>query len=158
MFSKHVCSRAEPFGVCPPSSALAPLQRTWIIVFGAHLLSWFTDAKTHSKWMTLTISWSWACSSQTYWCLRIDNVNPCDMTIGQSENCAWADHLHCDRPPPPPPCLSFLKCFKILVRGVRAFGGSHPSSFMACNPPFSAPNSDTSDCLASLCIGHTTLH
>ena len=39
-------------------------------------------------------------SSQTYWCLRTDNVNltPCYLTISQSEYCARADHTPWDTP------------------------------------------------------------
>ena len=65
-------------------------------VSAAHFWSCFTDAKTPTKWKKLTTWWPWACSPQTYWCLRIDNVNPCYLTISQSESCARADHLPWD--------------------------------------------------------------
>ena len=41
---------------------------------------------------------------QAPWNLRTYHVNPPDtthyLTISQSENCAQADHIPCDRPPP----------------------------------------------------------
>ena len=46
----------------------------------AHFLSCFTDAKITTKWKKLTTWWVWACSPQTYCCLRIDNVNHCNIT------------------------------------------------------------------------------
>lgn len=56
--------------------------------------------------------------------------------------------------PPPPPQTWLFKCFTILF-GLWGEGGkSHLSPCMACNKPFSAPNSNVLVCLASLCIGH----
>ena len=43
-----------------------------------HFLTCFIDAKTAAKWKKLTRWWPWACRLQTYWSLRVDNVNSCD--------------------------------------------------------------------------------
>ena len=60
---------------------LVPPWSTWITISDAHFLSCFTDAKTATKWKKLTTWWPWALSPQTYWSLRIDNVDPCDPTL-----------------------------------------------------------------------------
>ena len=41
----------------------------------------FLDAKTPTKWKTLSTWWPWAHSSQTYWSLKIDNSNSCHSTL-----------------------------------------------------------------------------
>ena len=62
----------------PTPSAVAPLWSAYVIASDAHFLSWFTDAKTTTKWKKLATWWPWALSPQTYWRLRIDSVNPCN--------------------------------------------------------------------------------
>ena len=81
---------------------------------------------------------------------------PCYLTISQSENCAQADH----RPASPLPHLAFKSALLKPFPGARGFLGHEPPGVLAwpCSKPFSAPNSDISVCLASLCVGHTNVH
>ena len=79
------CNRAELYGAIPGQTP--PLH---IFCFSSSLeylhnlmyISWvvWPDAKTPTKWKTLTTWWPWGPSPQTYWSLRID-VNPCDTTL-----------------------------------------------------------------------------
>ena len=45
------------------------------LISDTHFLNYFIDTKTTTKWQKLTTWWSWACSPQTYWRLRIDKVH-----------------------------------------------------------------------------------
>ena len=69
------------WGDYPISSPSALLWNTEIIISHEHFLSPCTEARTPTKWKVLTTWWPWACSPQTYRCLRMDNVNPCDIAL-----------------------------------------------------------------------------
>ena len=69
-------------------------------VTGRFFTNWATtDTKASTKWKKLTAWWPWARSPQTYWSLRINNVNPCDtgqFPHHQPETCARTDHIPCN--------------------------------------------------------------
>ena len=65
----------------PILSASALPWSTYTIVSDAHFLSYFTDVKTPTKWKKLITWWPWAHRPQTYWHLRIDDVNPCHTIL-----------------------------------------------------------------------------
>lgn len=52
--------------------------------------------------------------------LRTNRVNPCDLTISQTENCAQADHKLCNHTLALP---GFLKCFAETLQGPQSFLG-----------------------------------
>ena len=103
----------------PMSSAVVPLRSTQIIVFDAHFLSCFTDARTTTKWKKLTTWRPWAHSPQTYWSLRTDNVNPCDTALLPHhqpirELCtSWSHTLGCSLP--------HLAFKNVLLKPIREF-------------------------------------
>ena len=79
----------------------------------------------------------WACTSlQTYWCLRIDNVDPSDIALvpyHQSKNYAQADHILWDAPSST--CLS--KYFWNLSGSLGVLSISYPE-FLAWFPAVNA--------------------
>ena len=108
----------------------------------------------------LTTWWTWACSPQASWSLKIDSVNPWDTaqwphhqpirelctSRSQTLGCpslTWASRMFCWNPTGSSGILS-TSCPALLA--------------CPCNKYFSLPNSDVSVYLASLCIGYTNLH
>ena len=64
---------------------------------------------------------------------------------------------HLQQPTVPLPYSAFKNA---LLKTFSEFGGHEPLVLLAwpCNTSFSAPNSNISVCLASLCVRHTNLH
>ena len=54
-----------------------------------HFVSCFADAKTTTKWKKLATWWPWTCSPQTYWPLKIDNVNSCNTILLPHHQPTW---------------------------------------------------------------------
>ena len=115
--------------------------------------------ETTTKWENLTIRWPWAQSLQTHWCLGIANVNLRDTALLSHrqpirKSCTSRSHtLGC-------PSLTLpLKMLWWNPSGSSDFLEHESLVLLArpCNRPFSAPNSDVSCCLASLCVRHTNL-
>ena len=149
-------------GAAPPStlSAAAPLWSTQIIISNAHFWVVLQMWTSTTKWKMLLTWCSWACGSHIYVCLRIDKVKSCDtallLNISQSENCAGADHI-----PWEPPSLGWPLKTLCWHFGKFRIGGQAWSTHLLvwpCDKPFTAPNSDISVCLVSLCIRHTDLY
>lgn len=79
------CSGQDPRGPSqhrplPQILCYSCLWSTQIRLFPTHFLS-FSDAKSTTKGKKLTTWWSGEHSSQSYWCLRVDNVYPCDSAL-----------------------------------------------------------------------------
>ena len=91
----------DPIGCSPPGSSVHEILQAgtleWVAIpffrassqprdqtqvsciTGRFFTNWATtDTKASTKWKKLTTWWPWARSPQTYWSLRISNVNPCD--------------------------------------------------------------------------------
>ena len=99
---------------------------SWAISYQGSL-----DAKTTTKWKKLIPRWSWACSPQTYWPLRIDHP--------QSIRESWLSWAHTLRHPSLSWPLKRL-CWNSL-RSSGCLGHEPPLSLaQSCNKPFSASN------------------
>ena len=147
----------------PTSSAVTLPWSTQIIVSHAYILS-FPGAKSHHQMEEIKLDdqetawWSWARSPQTYWCLKIDNVNPTALLPHHQpirELCmSWSQALG-------GPSLSWL--LKVLcgtpLRSLGFRGQSPRLLAWPCNDIslLQAPVFGISVCLASLCVRHMNL-
>ena len=111
--------------------------------------------KTTTKWKKLTTWWSWACSPQTYWCLRIDNVNRPVTSTSTNQRIV---HVLITYPATPLPYLAFKNALLKPFSGL-GFWGAWATCLLAWsyNKPFSAPNSDISVLFGLTCVTHTNL-
>lgn len=108
------CNRAGPHGFFPGQAfphilCCSSSLKNKITALDTHFLSCFADVKTLHQMEDVNYLRTMNHQPQASCSLRTNRVNPCDLTISQTENCAQADHKLCNHPTLLP---SFLrKCF-----------------------------------------------
>ena len=90
--------------------------------------------KTTTKGKKLTTWWPWAWSPQTYWCLRIDNVKPCDTILLLPSTNQRIVHKLITYPATPLPHLAFKNALLTPIGELGYFEHSH--SWTPCLVPY----------------------